>query len=149
MVKLSRIALAVALSISLGCGDDDKGGGGTGGGAAGTGGGAGGMGGMGAAFAGCTTFEDQTDAAAMRRVSVGAGNTYTPKCMRVKVGQTVTIAASATHPLRPGPQAGNPIQQASSDAMTTFTGAGVFGFFCQNHGSSTGMGMAGAIEVVP
>ncbi len=104
---------------------------------------------MGAAFAGCTTFEDHTAAADPRAVAT-MGFSYTPKCMQIKKGQTVNVAASAVHPLKPGPQAGNPIPPMSTSAqMVTFNTEGTFGYFCMNHGAADGTGMAGAIQVVP
>lgn len=104
---------------------------------------------MGVAFAGCTAFEDHTAAGDPRAVTT-MGFSYAPKCVQIKKGQTVNLAASAVHPLKPGPQAGNPIPAMStSPAMVTFNAEGVFGFFCLNHGAADGTGMAGAIQVVP
>ena len=158
----TRWALVSVLAFACGCGDDAKGGAGAGAGGMGTGGaGAGGMGaggagaggagagGMGVAFASCTTFDDHTAAADPRAIST-MGFNYAPKCIQIKAGQSVNIAASSVHPLKPGPQAGNPIPAMStSPVMVTFNVEGVFGYFCMNHGAVNGTGMAGAIQVVP
>ena len=138
----------VVLAFTCGCGDDAKGAGGAGAGAGGAGAGGAGAGGA-AAFASCTAFDDHTTAADPRVIST-MGFDYAPKCIRIKTGQSVNIAASSVHPLRPGPQAGNPIPAMStSPVMVTFNVEGVFGYFCMNHGAANGTGMAGAIEVVP
>ena len=101
-------------------------------------------------FADCTTFEDRTAASAARVVAFN-GFAYSPKCIRIKAGQAVEIPASTTHPLRAALQANNPIPAGpSTGAQTvTFPAAGLFGYWCANHGGVTGTGMAAAIDVVP
>jgi plastocyanin len=101
-------------------------------------------------FAGCTSFEDRTAEGASRVIAF-SGSAYAPKCIRIKKGQSVSIAASSFHPLEPAP--GNPSGDlAGSDATATrtLTVPGTYGYFCPNHGTGTGngSGMAGAIEVV-
>lgn len=76
------------------------------------------------------------------------GMGYTPKCLKVAVGSTVTIAASGHHPLAPQPQAGNPIGETEQTQAFTFNQAGFFGYFCDRHGDANGNGMAGTIWVV-
>jgi plastocyanin len=82
---------------------------------------------------------------------------YTPRCMLVAAGQTVTFGGSfGTHPLVGGEVVGNtptpdpqsPIGFVDSGASTqaTFPGAGVFPFYCDEHGLS--FDMRGAIYVV-
>ncbi|MFT3842091.1 MAG: hypothetical protein QM723_34185 [Myxococcaceae bacterium] len=101
-------------------------------------------------FSACTTFDDYTTTAAT--ITFGSGNNvYTPKCIKVKLGQLVSFQGNfSNHPLR---QACGPIMnmlEASTGQGTDFTfGAlGTYGYYCDMHGSSTGGGMAGAIEVV-
>ncbi|MEK6628366.1 MAG: hypothetical protein AABY53_07050 [Bdellovibrionota bacterium] len=100
---------------------------------------------------GCTTasFVSGTDA----NVITIVGTTYSPKCLKLKVGATVTILASRHHPLMAmadinGKQ--NPFADGKLfDAAQTriMDRAGLFGYYCDNHGSATGNGMAGAILV--
>lgn len=90
------------------------------------------------------------------------GLAYSPKCLTISSGQTVTFfgdtaqgANFIVHPLRPGGADGtnsgagappNPIaaQNTGSTYTVAFPGAGTFGYFCQAHQS---MGMYGAIQV--
>jgi len=67
-------------------------------------------------FAGCTTFEDKTGSASVT-VSFGgaAGNTYSPKCIKVKVGTSVTFQGSFTF---------HPLQQACGPASVITNGSG-------------------------
>jgi plastocyanin len=147
-------------------------GGSTGGGAAADGGGAGGGSGTGGAssgggaaagggfvdtgcpgFASCVTFTDATAAGASREIQFpNASETYAPDCLRIQAGQTVTFSgAFGSHPLQQecGPAAG--VLQASSGNGAAFqlTVPGTYGYYCTQHGSPSGSGMAGAIEVVP
>jgi len=134
-----------------GAGMGGAGSGGAGMGGAGAGGaGAGGAGSGGAAFAGCTTFDDRTVGPTnTRTVRTLATRTYSPKCMRVRVGQSAVIEASTMYPLAPAPQSGNPVPAGTTNQTFQLTQAGVFGYYCTTLGTSTGTGMAGAIEVVP
>jgi plastocyanin len=102
-------------------------------------------------FAGCTTFLDLADAGATIRFPAG-GQRYSPNCLRLHLGQSVTFVGDfGPHPLS---QACGPVNGLFSAGLgnsftTTFTaGLGVYGYFCSEHGSSNGSGMAGAIEVV-
>lgn len=99
---------------------------------------------------------DRTELADQREVNF-PGFAYAPKCMKIKVGQTVTWSGDlAFHPLRAGtivnnvrtPQAGNPIPSTSSGntVSVTFAAAGAWGYYCNAHWAS---GMKGAIYVVP
>ena len=115
---------------------------------AGAGGGAGGAGGGTAnpgcpGYAGCSTFTDGTTV-----TFPNLNDTYSPRCLRVRAGQQVTFSGDLTdHPLQ---QACGPVANAiTGSAATTFTVPGVYGYWCTDHGSSGGSGMAGAIEVVP
>jgi plastocyanin len=105
-------------------------------------------------YAGCTTFEDHTASGDPRTITFGgtAGNAYVPKCMQVKVGQTVTFSGDFSfHPLQPacGPAIPSVSPVSATEATVTFDTAGNYGYFCTRHGTAAGTGMAGAIEVVP
>ena len=106
------------------------------------------------AINGCTpaTAMDLTAAGASRQI-VTVGNSYSPHCVRIKVGQSVTWTADfQVHPLSSGtpaggPQAGSPITTTTSgnSKMFTFPAAGNFGFWCQVHTTL----MMGAVYVEP
>lgn len=92
------------------------------------------------------------------RTVVPRGTTgYTPRCLTVRAGQSVTFAMSfTTHPLNPGVPHGsiagatspNPIeaQRAGTTYTVAFAGAGFYPFYCNVHGH---VGMAGVVRVVP
>lgn len=103
-----------------------------------------------ASVAGCTasSFVQGTD----NNVIQAMGASYTPKCLKVKLGSVVTIQASAHHPLAAMADIDAPNPFASNEEMTTtqtrqMNQKGVFGYFCTAHGDSEGDGMAGAILV--
>jgi plastocyanin len=88
----------------------------------------------------------------------GATFMYTPSCIRIHAGQTVTFTADSGsdfsfHPLMPGDgatrttQPGTPITPTATGTTVTFTfpDPGTWGFYCQIHAPS----MAGAIYVDP
>ena len=84
-----------------------------------------------------------------------AGSSYTPKCITIKKGTTVTIAASTVHPLQgilAADGSANPIFDdlggAVQNKTVTFDEAGIFGYYCVAHSDDQGNGMAGAIQVV-
>jgi plastocyanin len=104
-------------------------------------------------FANCTTFTDHTDGGTPTvGFGGGLGNNYSPKCLRIKAGQSITFSGAFTsHPLD---QACGPVDvitatDTGSTASFTFSATGRYGYFCTVHGTSTGTGMAGAINVVP
>lgn len=79
---------------------------------------------------------------------------YTPRCLTVAVGQSVTFSgAFGSHPLLPGTapsssgpgSSGNPIAatSAGSSATFNFAAAGVFPYYCNFHEAA---GMFGAIQ---
>lgn len=82
-----------------------------------------------------------------------AGITYTPRCLKIKVGASVTIQASSRHPLQAMPnidQALNPFltESAHTTAQTRIMNEpGIYGYFCTNHGDAKGGRMAGVIIV--
>ncbi|MDB4990836.1 MAG: hypothetical protein JWN04_6014 [Myxococcaceae bacterium] len=85
------------------------------------------------------------------------GLTYTPRCIIVAKGQTVTWTGSLNaHPLAAGnaahPDAGtlpSPIVEKSSgnSVAYAFPNAGVYPYYCTNHGYGAGDGMSGSIYV--
>jgi plastocyanin len=92
---------------------------------------------------GCSTFADQTASGG----AITWDFTVTPKCVKVKVGQSVTWTGDfATHPLAGfNGDTPNPIVTGSGGtSKITFPTAGTFGFHCQVHPS-----MLGAVQVVP
>jgi plastocyanin len=82
-----------------------------------------------------------------------SGMSYTPKCLRIKAGSTVTIQAGGHHPLSAMPDidgARNPFattMSASQPQTRKMDQPGIYGYFCENHGDKTGSGMAGVIVV--
>lgn len=84
------------------------------------------------------------------------GNTYSPKCLKVTPGTTVTFTGNfATHPLSPGsspstPAAGSPgnpitaVSAGTTPKTFTFAAAGNYPYFCTAHLAG---GMWGAIKV--
>lgn len=106
------------------------------------------------AFSGCTGFVDATDAGAVAIIRFPVnGNRYSPDCVRVRFGQSVRFEGGnlTDHPIA---QACGPVGGvlSSSGAATLEVkldrALGVFGYYCTQHGSASGSGMAGAIEVV-
>ncbi len=99
---------------------------------------------------GCTTFTDDTATAATITGPASANpSQYTPNCVHIKVGQSVTWNSDFTaHPLGAfGGTSPSPITTTSSGTTVSFTfaTAGTYGFQCQVHPSI----MQGAIEVTP
>jgi plastocyanin len=107
-----------------------------------------------AAYAGCTTYQDLTGSSATRTVTFGGtvGNAYDPKCVQVKVGQSVTFSGG-TFSFHPLAQACGPAPVITAGTGTTasftFNTAGIYGYYCTVHGTASGTGMAGSIQVVP
>jgi plastocyanin len=107
-----------------------------------------------AAFSGCTSFVDLTTSTAPTITFPVGGNRYSPDCVRVRLGQSVLFTGGDfnVHELA---QACGPVSnvvRASSGTSATINfsvGLGLYGFYCTQHGSASGSGMAGAIEVVP
>jgi|GEM_PF-3598334 len=102
-------------------------------------------------------YVDRSDAAAERVVRPRGSTGYTPRCVIVRAGQSLTFEMDFTaHPLVPGvphgPTAGattpNLIPRTTTGAsvVVAFPGAGNFPFYCNTHGH---VGMAGVVRVVP
>ena len=105
----------------------------------------------GATFASCSSFTDATAAGASRTINF-SGTSYSPKCLRIKSGQSVTFSGSfSSHPLEGQCGASDVIGAVSSGTGQSYTldAVGLYGYYCTFHGSPDGSGMAGAIEVVP
>jgi plastocyanin len=107
----------------------------------------------GAKIGGCSTFEDRSADAASRSIKWDFGVVQLPeRCMKIKVGQTVTWSDGASgpadfvsHPLGAnGGDTPNPVPNVDkATGNVTFTKAGTFGYLCTNHPA-----MIGAIQVV-
>ena len=87
------------------------------------------------------------------RFPAGGETSYSPQCLRVHLGQRVAFQGPfGSHPLDQacGPQAGvvPRVGDGSSLVVTFGEALGTFGYYCENHGSPSGGGMAGAIQVV-
>lgn len=175
-VAILGIVCLGALSSVIGCGDE------TGGDTTGSGGGGesssssssasssssgmGGSGGGGASSSsssssggvmihGCdsSTAQDHTADANTKVTVGGAGFTYSPACIRVKKGATVTFeGAFASHPTvgglagpPPAPDSASPIKQTNSGTSATFTfdTVGNYPYYCEYHLPS----MAGVVFV--
>jgi plastocyanin len=92
---------------------------------------------------GCFAYVDRTDEGARRTIVWDDALIFNPaRCMRVRVGQTVTFAGDhGNHPLMPkGGDTPSPVGPTS-----TFNVTGIFGYECIPHPSE----MNGAIEVIP
>jgi plastocyanin len=112
------------------------------------------------ALNGCDTdsYVDGSADDAERVVQIGAdGLKFTPPCLQIASGQTVTFEGSLTaHPIAPGNpddaaagSAKSPIEAVSTGRSVAFTfdSAGTFPYYCELHAFGAGMGMAGAIYV--
>jgi plastocyanin len=129
--------------LLLACGSGD--------GTGGSGGTAGSGGACAASFAGCTAYEDHTAAADSRNIAFVTAM-YTPSCMKIKAGQTVTFSGQfAAHPLMQscGPAPAVITNGTGTSKSITFAAAGDYGYYCTVHGTASGFGMAGSISVVP
>jgi len=99
------------------------------------------------------TAEDHTADANTKVAVGGAGFTYSPACIRIKKGSTVTFeGAFASHPTvgglagpPPAPDSSSPIKQTNTGTSVTFTfdTAGNYPYYCEYHLPS----MAGVVFV--
>ena len=89
---------------------------------------------------------DPTSYVAAAQVFTTADNRYSPACARVAAGATLTIEASAAHPVqaRAGGSGGNPIPAQSDPATVAFPTPGFYPFLCPEH---VGEGMVGVVWV--
>jgi len=83
---------------------------------------------------------------AATQVSTTVDNRYSPACVRVAAGGSVTIEASVPHPLeaRPGGSPGNPIPSQTAPATVSFPTPGFYPFLCPEH---VDQGMLGVVWV--
>jgi plastocyanin len=101
----------------------------------------------------CANASDYMTGGTMIQFGGALGTNYSPKCLTVPVGSTVTFSGDFTsHPLRPSTRGstGNPIPSTSLGMTVTtpaFTAAGFYPYFCSVHGDNTGLGMSGVIQV--
>ena len=106
-----------------------------------------------AAFAGCTEQDfidgDMTSNTGVIAINMIGMQPYSPKCLTVTVGQTVSIGATGGHPFRKecaedsvmDSQDGN-----TSDVEFTFTTPGYYNYRCAVNAHAT---MVGNIKVLP
>jgi plastocyanin len=100
-------------------------------------------------FRPCPTPGDYVSA---HSVSFGR-RAYTPSCIVIVAGESVTIPASSVHPRAPSASgtAGNPITAGETDATIVFPSPGFFPYYCTAHatdGRGGPTGMAGVIQVL-
>ena len=103
------------------------------------------------AFAGCTTFDDRTAEGADRTVTF-MDFAYTPKCLRIKSGQSVVFTGDFDrHPLVTscGPTLPFDHRAGMTPASFVLEAAGRYGYYCLDHGNAAGQVMSGSIDVVP
>lgn len=105
-------------------------------------------------------FVDRTAGDGMSRtITVRTGPfAYSPACMTIRAGQTVTFASDfALHPLAPGVAPGHPgtsttptpitAQTGGTSASVTFPNPGDYAYYCTAHYHSSAM--YGVVRVVP
>ncbi len=103
---------------------------------------------------GCVNFADHTQQNDPRLITfpgVSLTPFYTPSCMKITNGQTVTFQADKSvtfgnHPLQSENEVGTPIVNTNTGTKVSFqfNQSGTFGFHCLFHGGSS---MKGAILV--
>jgi plastocyanin len=104
------------------------------------------------ALAPCNAVGDYTTGSTIR-FGAALGSAYSPACLTVRVGDTVTWEGDFSgHPRSPSTRgtAMNPIPRASTGTSQAvqFTRAGFFPFYCEFHGDDAGGGMAGVVRVI-
>jgi plastocyanin len=88
-------------------------------------------------------------------ITFGPTFAYSPRCLTVHAGSSVTWSGDfASHPLMPATSRGttpSPIMPTSTGTSATvmFPNAGLYPYYCNFHGSPTGAGMAGVVQVIP
>ncbi len=87
------------------------------------------------------------------RFGGATGSAYSPRCLTVRVNDTVTWEGDlGGHPRSPSTRGTtmNPITRVASGTSSAvrFTRAGFFPYFCEFHGNDAGAGMAGVVQVI-
>jgi plastocyanin len=161
------LAAVTVAGGALGCSSSNGNGGDGGGGASGHGGQGGSGGGQGGndggggdgsaafvAFAPCTSESAYVSNATEIAFGGTLGLVYSPACLKIAAGTQVTFSGDfGTHPLAPsttrGMPSNNPIVVTGSGTTMSFTfdAPGFYGYFCGEHGTDQGSGMAGMIWV--
>ena len=109
-------------------------------------------------FADCGTFTDWT-AASTDRTILFKNYEYDPRCVQVRPGQSVAFMGDFTvHPLTQACGPADVIERrlsldagpgADASAVFTLPAAGLYGYYCFDHGNPQGAAMSGAILVAP
>ncbi|MGC4117556.1 MAG: hypothetical protein QM765_23965 [Myxococcales bacterium] len=114
-------------------------------------------------FAGCAEadFVDATEPTADRSIAgiyrewdAGYGGDYTPKCLKIRIGQTVTFGGFYSFDELPLTQACGPVYiigslESGGSKDIRFNKLGLYGYYESYIGEKDGLKMAGAILVVP
>lgn len=118
-----------------------------------TGGGDNDAGGAFMAVAPCNSASDYVEGS-MVNFGGALGQRYSPQCLRVRAGSMVNFVGEFTgHPLQAATHgsSGNPIPSVNSglSRAVTFATPGFYPYYCTFHGTATGGGMAGVVQVIP
>tara|TARA_B100000676_G_C17788489_1_gene685716 strand:- start:2 stop:685 length:684 start_codon:yes stop_codon:yes gene_type:complete len=104
-----------------------------------------------AGWAGCTETDfnnnDKTGEEGVIRADMNPFQNYSPTCIKLKVGQTIVIGATPTHPFKKHCALDGVMDSQdgqSTDVTLTFESEGYYNYGCKFHG-----GMKGNIQVVP
>lgn len=101
-------------------------------------------------YASCGVYQDQTSPASNRVVTF-ANFAYSPACIRIKAGQSITFSGTFSfHPFLWQCQQGGTVTNtppSGSLGVFTFPTPGYYNYKCAAHGD--GFNMRGSIEVVP
>lgn len=102
-------------------------------------------------YAGCLTYTDMTASGGTILFGGATGFAYSPKCIKIKAGQTITFKGDFSfHPLKAFCEETTTIPNTTSGTTKAikFTKAGYYNYYCTNHAAPNGSGMAGNIWVV-
>ncbi len=103
------------------------------------------------------TAEDDSPppSATIEVLGPSGGNRFSPTQVTIQAGETVrwtwpsgsiahNVAPDADDPARSGP-----LESGPAEYSFTFTTAGTYDYFCENHGGPDGLGMSGTVVVQP
>ncbi len=104
------------------------------------------------ALAPCNLASDYVTGSTVR-FGGASGSAYSPRCLTVRVNDTVAWEGDfGSHPRSPSTRGTttNPIARVTSgtSGAVRFTRAGFFPYFCEFHGDNAGAGMAGVVQVI-